>query len=313
MTCMTSWQRLRQHVSLLVALLIRLAITGLPLTWSPQAAAADHDRLVVNARIDMTCFPAPPPPGEEPDIGPPPPCVLPHGLDPRFISPHPSGQAYLRVKDDDTATIAIYLEGLAPHLVITAWLAYFFPPGPTPDPIFDPIGSGLPPVAGVAVPLAPTNAAFTEGLGREPNRFAVWGDKGWLVTHLNYNPLKPGQGPLHNEAASVTQAAAPAGSRAEQGNCCPNGFPAPRPQPLGASFLRLFDADTGLQLLGPDGRPELLRSPVPAVVIALVVHIDETTHGISAGLPIPPRPDVDVTAGDHYTLGLFDLRQFHLQ
>jgi hypothetical protein len=64
-------------------------------------------------------------------------------------------------------------------------------------------------------------------------------------------------------------------------------------------------------VLGADGRPELVRSPVPAVVIALVVHIDETTHGISAGIPIPPIPGISATTGDHYTLGLFGLRQLN--
>jgi hypothetical protein len=239
--------------------------------------------------------------------------VLPQDLDPRFISPNPTGRVHVLVKKDDTAIVAIHLRGLAPHLVITAWLAYFFPPGPVPDTIFAPLGPGLPPIAGVAVPLAPTTAAFTEGMGREPNQFVTHGDQAHLVVHLDYNPLKPGQGPLRNETGLVTQAAVPAGSAAEQPVCCPNGFPVPRPQPLGGSFLRLFDPLTGLQFRGANGRPELLRSPVPAVVIALVVHIDDTTHGISAGLPIPPRPDVSVAAGDHYTLGLFDLRAFHLE
>jgi hypothetical protein len=49
------------------------------------------------------------------------------------------------------------------------------------------------------------------------------------------------------------------------------------------------------------------------VVIAIVVHIDATTHGISAGIPIPPIPDISTTVGDHYTLGVFDLRALHLQ
>jgi hypothetical protein len=239
--------------------------------------------------------------------------VLPQGLDPRFISPNPSGQAHLLVKDDDTAEIVISLRGLAPDLVVTAWLAYFFPPAPVPDPIFAPIGPGLPPVAGVAVPLAPTTAAFTEGRGREPNQFFTYGHRGILLARLDYNPLKPAQGPLRNEASQVTQAAAPVGSDAAQPVCCPNGFPVPRPQPIGASFLRVFDPATGLQRLGADGRPVLLRSPVPAVVIAIVVHIDATTHGISAGIPIPPRPDLAATSGDHYTLGLFDLRALHLE
>jgi hypothetical protein len=264
----------------------------------------------------MTCFPPPPDEGEEPGIGSSPPCVLPDGLDPKFISPDPSGQAHVEVKDDGTTEVKIDLEGLAPDLVITAWVAYFFPPSPPSDPVFDifrPIGSGQPPVAGVAAPLAPTNAAFTEGLGREPNQFATNGDKAGLTIELDYNLLQPNQGPLRNELGLVTQAAALAGSGPEQPVCCPNGFPAPRPQPIGASFLRQFDQDTGLPVLGPDGRPELVRSPVPAAVIALVVHTDETTHGISAGIPIPPIPGTPADRGDHYTLGLFDLRALHTE
>jgi hypothetical protein len=239
--------------------------------------------------------------------------VLPQDLDPQFISPNLSGQAHLMVKDDDTAKIVIRLRGLAPDLVVTAWLAYFFPPGPVPDPIFAPIKSGLPLVAGVAVPLAPTTAAFTEGLGREPNQFVTYGGRGRLLVRLDYNPLKPEQGPLRNEASPVTQAAAPVDSNAAQPVCCPNGFPVPQLQPIGASFLRVFDPTTGLQYQRPNGRPVLLCSPVPAVVIAIVVHIDATTHGISAGIPIPPIPDISATVGDHYTLGIFDLRALHLQ
>jgi hypothetical protein len=294
--------------------LVSLSITILTMAWSPQVAADNgHDgdpSIVVDARLDMTCLP--PPPGQEPGIGPQPPCVLPQDLDPQFISPNPSGQAHLMVKDDDTAKIVIRLRGLAPDLVVTSWLAYFFPPGPVPDPIFAPIESGLPPVAGVAVPLAPTTAAFTEGLGREPNQFVSYGGRGRLLVRLDYNPLKPEQGPLRNEASPVTQAAAPVDSNAAQPVCCPNGFPVPRLQPIGASFLRVFDPTTGLQYQRPNGRPVLLRSPVPAVVIAIVVHIDATTHGISAGIPIPPIPDISATVGDHYTLGIFDLRALHL-
>ena len=310
----TSWLRYRRGLPLLAALLVALAGVGLALAWGHQAATTADEGDTLDAIIDMTCFPPPPDEGEEPGIGPPPPCALPDGLDSKFISPNPSGQARLKVKDDDTAEVEIELEGLAPGLTITAWTAYFFPPNPPSDSVYDifrPIGDGLPSLAGVSAPLAPTNAAFTEGLGREPNQFTTNGDKAKLVVELDYNPLKPDQGLLRNEAGLVTQAAAPDGSLAEQPVCCPDGFPVPRPQPIGGSFLRQFDQETGLPVLGADGRPELVRSPVPVVVIALVVHIDETTHGISAGIPIPPIPGISAASGDHYTLGLFDLRQFH--
>lgn len=136
-------------------------------------------------------------------------------------------------------------------------------------------------------------------------------NKGRLSIDLDYNPLKSGHGPLRNDASLVTQAAAPDGSIAEQPVCYPDGAPVPGRQPVGGSYLRLFDPATGFPILGPDGRPELVRSPAPVVVIALVVHIDETTHGLSAGIAIPPVPGIPATTGDHYTLGVFDLRAFH--
>ncbi|MCI0539852.1 MAG: hypothetical protein L0Z50_31980 [Verrucomicrobiales bacterium] len=290
-----------------------LKLAAVTLSLAPWLAAASPHDVIVNATIDMTCFPPPPPPSQAPGIGASPPCALPSRLDPRFVSPNPSGRARLIVKDDDTAIVAIDLSGLAPNLVMTAWAAYYFPPGPTPHPIFDRLAPGLPPVAAVSAPLAPTRAGFTSGLGREPNQFVTHGDKAWLRVHLDYNPLKAGQGPLRNEASLITQLAAPADSGAEQPLCCPNGFPVPQPQPIGAAFLRVFDPATGFQLKEPDGRPMLLRSPVPTVVIAVVVHIDDSTHGISAGIPIPPAPGIPATSGDHFTLGLFDLRQFHLE
>jgi hypothetical protein len=300
------------HKPTVLALAIAVLL-GLPTSTLAQAIGERDALARVNATIDMTCFPPPGPVGSEPGIGSAPPCIVPVGLDPKFVSPNPTGQAHLAVRPDDTTRVRIDLAGLAPGLVVTAWLGYYFPPGPTPDPIFDPIGVGLPPVAGVAVPLAATDAGFTEGLGREPNQFRVLGagtaSRASLVADLDFNPLKSGQGPLRNELSPVTQSSAPSSSGAAQPICCPAGT---RQQPIGASFLRVFDPVTGLPSLEPDGRPRLLRSPVVAAVIAIVVHIDGTTHGISAGLPIPPRPGTSATVGDHYTLGLFDLRQFHL-
>lgn len=280
-----------------------------------SVAYAEGD-VVINAVIEMTCFPPPPPEGEDWGIGPMPPCLLPVDLDPWFVSPDPSGLAHMIVRDDDTARFNIRLNGLAEDLVITAWISYFFPPGPAPDPIFEPIGEGLPAIAGVSAPLAPTTAGFTEGIGPEPNSFTIIrghdSDGAQLIVELNYNPMKAGQGPLRNTLVNTDQSLAPRGTDAEQQDCCPDGLPEPKPQPVGSSYLRLFDTETGYQLLDEDGVPELLRSPAPVAFLAIVVHIDDTTHGINPGIAILPIPDLPASTGDHFLLGMFDLREFHM-
>lgn len=268
---------------------------------------------LVNATIEMTCFPPPPAPGEEPGIGSLPPCILPVGIDDEFISPAPSGKLRLTVQEDGTAIFDIKFRGLAPDLVLTAWTSYFFPGGPIPDPIFEPLGEGLPAIAGVSAPLAPTYAAFTEGLGPEPNQFDITPDGGARkVITLDFNPMLPGEGPLRNELVNTVQTAAPIGSGAEQPLCCPDGFPVPTPQPVGSSLLRSFDLDTGFQNLDEEGRPVLIRSPLPVAFIAIVAHVDKTTHGVNPGVPILPIPGLSVTTGDHFLVGIFDLRDYHL-
>ena len=169
----------------------------------------------LSATIEMTCFPPPPAPGQEPGIGPQPPCLLPAGIAPEFISPNPSGMARMNVLEDGTAEFTIVLEGLAPDLVLTAWTSYFFPGGPVPDPIFAPLGDGLPALAGVSAPLAPTYAGFTEGLGPEPNQFEINNAQGKarLRTTLDFNPLLPFEGPLRNDLVITNQVDAPCWKR----------------------------------------------------------------------------------------------------
>ena len=276
-----------------------------PLTTNQQSQ--------LTANLDMTCFPPPPAPGEQPGIGPPPPCILPDGIAPEFVSPDPSGMARMAIFEDGTAEFTIVLQGLAPDLVLTAWTSYFFPGGPVPDPIFEPLGEGLPAIAGVSAPLAPTYAAFTEGLGPEPNQFELSSDRttARLRVSLDFNPLLPFEGPLRNDLVITNQVDAPAGSGAEQPLCCPNGVPEPMVQSVGSSLLRSFDLSTGFQNLDGNGRPVLIRSPLPVAFIAIVAHVDKTTHGINPGVPILPIPGLSVTTGDHFLVGIFDLRAFH--
>lgn len=238
--------------------------------------------------IDMTCFPAPGAPLE-------PPCLVPDGLPPDLLD-GTSGSLDLEIDSDGTTELRFEAEGLHPGWVITAWVSYFFPPGPAPHPIFE--GT-----AGVSAPAAPTTAGFTEGLGREPNQMIVdaSGD-GELEVTLDYNPFEADQGPLRSTLVETEQTSAPPGSGAEQGTCC-GGLV----QAVGSSYLRVFDLVTGFQELDADGRPVLLRSPVPVAFMLLVIHIDGATHGINPGLPIFPFPGVPFTVGDHFVLGIFDL------
>ncbi len=265
--------------------------------------------LVLDATVPMTCFP--------PEAGISPPCIVPTGIDPSLVAPNPSGELRIRVREDDSTSVAIHLDGMAEDLVVTAWFIFNRPDVPPPHPIFAPIGPGLPPVAAVNIPLAATTAAYTEGLGPEPNSFRLrQNGKGTLIARLDYNPLKANQAPLRNGMVEVNQGLAPAGSPAEQPPCCPDAVVAPgsRPHPIGSSLLRQVDPATGFEVLRPDGRPELVRSPIPVLGVLVTVHMDRTTHGIHPGIPVPPFPgsNFPATAGSYYILGVFPLGQLRM-
>jgi hypothetical protein len=270
--------------------LVALAALLVVATPASDATGADNTK----ADVPMTCFPAP----GAPTI---PPCIVPAGLDPGMLD-GTSGNLRLAVANDGSTDVVFRAEGLDPDWVVTAWVSYYFP-GPgvmPPDPIF---GTGaVPGVAGVSAPVAPTTAAFTEGLGIEPNQMVVNPNgKSVLKIDLDYNPLEAGQGPLRNTLSNTQQADAPAGSPAEQPLCCLG-----KVQAVGSSYLRSFDAN-GFQVLNEIGVPELVRSPVPVAFMLLIIHTDGMTHGINPGLPIFPFPGVPAAAGDHYVLGIFDL------
>ena len=301
--------------SLMMVWLATSALAGPPgafeSTSSPDEAFLEqlhrsNSSVVLDATVDMTCAP--------PTAGMSPPCVVPVGVDPDLVAPDPSGELRIVAFDNDTTLAWVELDGMAPDLVITAWLVFVPPGSPPPAPIFAPIGPGMPPVAAPSAPMAATTARFSEGAGWEPNRLRVWNSgRARVIALLDYNPLKSGQAPLRNGMVAVNQGAAPAGSGAEQPLCCPDAVippaPGPRLQPIGSSFLRRFDPATGFQMLGENGRPELVRSPVPVPLIVVIVHIDRTTHGINPGIVIPPFAEAGfpATAGDHYVLGIFPL------
>ncbi len=273
--------------------LIALALlAGLLVIVDPAVGAYAGN--TINHKIPMTCFPAP----GAPTV---PPCIVPAGLDPATLD-GTSGELKLEIEDDGTAVAKFAADGLDPDWVITAWISYYYPgPGVVPpDPIF---GDGVSPgIAGVSAPVAATTAAFTEGLGIEPNQMVVQPNgNGELKIELDYNPLAANQGPLRNTLTNTHQADAPAGSGGEQPTCCLG-----KTQAVGSSYLRVFDSN-GFQVLDADGVPELVRSPVPAAFMLLIIHTDGMTHGINPGLPIFPFPGVPAAAGDHFVLGIFDL------
>ncbi len=261
----------------------------------------------VRGTIPMTCYPAPPAPGDAPGVGGQPPCLLPVDLPSEFVSPNPSGTLKYRSTDDGGADFRMSFTGLAPGLVLTAWISYFYPGiEAPPSPIFAP-DENTALLAAVSAPLAPIGAGFSDGLGPEPNAFIPGADgKASLNIRTNYDPLAPNQGPLRNGLVDVLQTAAPAGSGAEQGMCCLGGNV--RPQAIASSYLRTFDAETGFQNLADNGYADIMRSPVPVSFIAIVAHTDKQTHGINPGIPTLPIPGVSWTSGDHFLVGLFDLR-----
>ena len=343
-----TWQRLRGRglAGQQRAQWRALAVLGTALTLTPHLAASASGA-ALDALIDMTCFPKeivfPVPPG----IGGPPPCDTSDIT--VYSSPNPSGRAHLTVLDDDTVHFDIKLQGILPGQTVTAWLIWYFQflypcdessfpcTEPTLPNIFvsvDPnkdivsfVPFPLPPwtdppcpsiwvpyaVAAHSVPLARTSAGYTEGLGPEPNQISIDQDgNGRLKAKLDYNPLKPHQGPLRNGLANTHQGAAPAGSIAFQPPCCGLVTPSREPvhQPVGSSFLREFDPATGFQKLEANGRPKLVRSPVPAAFISIISSIDKHTKGLNPGLPYVPEL---LSFGDHVILGVFDLRAFHQQ
>lgn len=153
----------------------------------------------------------------------------------------------------------------------------------------------------LASPLAPTHAAFTSGLGREPNQFRYTSRKSArLVADLDFNPFHANEGPL--AFASFCQQASMRGIQKSAWRQPPLAtvgvaLPGDAFVPAGSQYLRVYDDNTGFEQLDKRGRPVLVRSPLRAYAIAVAGHIDRTTHGISPG----------VFAGDHWEVMSFRL------
>lgn len=162
-------------------------------------------------------------------------------------------------------------------------------------------------------PSVPLQSLFTgpvDGIGRgEGNRPRRIGNERWrLAGRLEWNPLKPFQGPVAN-SVEVNQAVRNPldvipdldGDSVDydvedmtQDECCFGGPPGfSTLQPVSGSYLRIFDKSTdnssgivsGYQVLDERQIPKLVKSPLPAWIFTLIVHTDETTHGVHSGGP----------------------------
>ena len=274
--------------------------------------------------VPLTCFPTPAP------TPPPLPCITPVGLDPALSTPNIDGELSFQVDPTDGlhgSTFAMLtLSGLNPERhIVTAWVSYFFPGGPLPTcpgcDIF--VNTGA-----VSAPLAHTKAAYTFGMdpSGEPNYFNINGAGiGRLTVNLDYDFLVANNGPLRNVISTTDQVGGTPPAN-QPDFCCPTQFAGPNPnvpgsrQSVGTQFLRRFNQTTGYQEFEADGKtPKLHRSPLPVAFLAIVAHLDKDnngnqlgmTHGINPGNPVLPIPGNTVNNGDHWLLGIFDLRPFH--
>lgn len=242
----------------------------------------------------------------------------------------------------ESASYDIRIDGMPNHYVPSVWVTYCNPrdrirvdtdggpplfgfqdtpestfcsrtllaPFPLADATVDP-NLRINPVPGrPSVPLQSLFAGAVDGIGTgEANRPRRIGNRRWrLRGELEWNPLKPYQGPVAN-AVEVNQAVRnpldidPAidGEFVDydvtditQQGCCfggPPGFSAL--QPIGGAYLRVFDQAvdnstgivSGYQKLGAQRQPVLVKSPLPAWIFTLIVHTDESTHGVHSGGP----------------------------
>ena len=137
-------------------------------------------------------------------------------------------------------------------------------------------------IANHASPCAPFTARFSGGFGYDPNRLRNIGNKAILSTHLNFNPTHEGEGPLTRETFSF-QKDVPGIQETtfrQYRSSGPNGVFIP----TSSDYLRKYNESTGFEVLGGDGKPIIARSPVKAMGIEIVAHVDKTTHGISQGI-----------------------------
>ena len=231
------------------------------------------------------------------------------------IVSHPVGQVRLQFFENNPLKLAnarVTIAGVAPGQTLTMWNSHFFPlVGPTGAAIFD--APGLPAGfaggnAAVEAPAIPLTQAVTNG--RDPTQegnYLFETSPGTYVGNMDfdYDFRKPDQAPVRNGRSFVDQTGINATITPEALQT--PGFMAGI-SVTGSSYLFEFDNFTGFRMTDSNGRPVVIRSPNPISFFAVVLHTDKQTHGLSPGVPTPPLPGTPWTFGDHFLIGMFDLR-----
>lgn len=155
-------------------------------------------------------------------------------------------------------------------------------------------------VADHVSPCAPYTASYSSGMSREePNRLRYVGRKtASFYTRLNFNPTYGGEGALTRYLYSF-QKDVPGIQRTAQRQPAIRGAGG-RFMPTSSDYLREYDPKTGYEKLDRSGKPVIVRSPLKAIGIAIVAHIDKTTHGIAPGY----------LGVDHFEIASFKLKKF---
>lgn len=219
-------------------------------------------------------------------------CGVPDFVDPKIYGDNNLSQGTLRIQQLKSGLqFDFRLFNLSrPNHVITAWLLW-------KDPLSTDRG-GVFQVADIVSPCAPYTAAFTSGFGREPNEFVYTSKtEARLNIKLNFNPTFPGEGALTRKVPCF-QKDVPGiqGTLYKQ-------FPVPGAGddvfvPTSSDYLRSYDPKTGFEKLDARRIPNVVRSPDKALVVEVINHLDNTTHGISPGAFMV----------DHYSLLIFSLQ-----
>lgn len=134
---------------------------------------------------------------------------------------------------------------------------------------------------------------------QEPNRFR-YADKSTarFRTQLNFNPTYAGEGALTRFLYSFQKDVPGIQSTSWQQHAIAGT--GGRFVPTSSDYLRTYDPKTGWEVLDGNGRPVVVRSPLKAIGVAVVAHLDRTTHGIAPGY----------LGVDHFEIASFLLEKF---